>query len=346
MPIQREHGRLQLPPAERLPRVLGVQRVHRLGLPAVRAAVHRRHSGDAFAQAGQSPSSLVPRLGSRAPVRPASTGQRSRRVVGDDPNNPRDPDRGQTASLERSGSADGERTTITSEKRLRFVPSGLANEVLLDVVRAPARRSSRWSPIVEQAPVRRLRRRGRARRSRTATASLDAVEADPRGASPTAVSRTSGCSCRATVVRSLRRDARDQRRPARAALRAEPARLGPERASKRGSTSARSVAAAGPRQPLKGRPLRRALAVRAGHGRPAPPPSSRMAAARGGARLPSIVGISSDTVGWMCIARWIDGVGRLRVHDVEDRVDHLVAARSRGSRRRGSASSRRPRRSS
>ena len=53
-------------------------------------------------------------------------------VYGDDPNNPRDPDRGPNASP-----TDPDRPTVNNddekEKRLRFVPSGLANEILLDV---------------------------------------------------------------------------------------------------------------------------------------------------------------------------------------------------------------------
>jgi len=53
--------------------------------------------------------------------------------VGDDPNNPRDPDRGPNASPE-----DPDRPVTNDddqkETRLRFIPSGLANEILLDVV--------------------------------------------------------------------------------------------------------------------------------------------------------------------------------------------------------------------
>jgi hypothetical protein len=39
-------GRVQLPPAVRLPLVLGVQPVHGLGLPALRAAVHGGFAGE------------------------------------------------------------------------------------------------------------------------------------------------------------------------------------------------------------------------------------------------------------------------------------------------------------
>lgn len=53
-------------------------------------------------------------------------------VYGDDPNNPRDPDRGANASP-----TDPDRPTANNdaqkETRLRFVPSGLANEIFLDV---------------------------------------------------------------------------------------------------------------------------------------------------------------------------------------------------------------------
>ena len=55
-----------------------------------------------------------------------------KQTYGDDPNNPRDPDRGPNASP-----TDPDRPTTNDddqkETRLRFIPSGLANEVLLDV---------------------------------------------------------------------------------------------------------------------------------------------------------------------------------------------------------------------
>jgi hypothetical protein len=55
-----------------------------------------------------------------------------KQVYGDDPNNPRDPDRGPDASPN-----DPDRPVANDEDqketRLRFIPSGLANEVLLDV---------------------------------------------------------------------------------------------------------------------------------------------------------------------------------------------------------------------
>jgi len=55
-----------------------------------------------------------------------------KQVYGDDPNNPRDPDRGANASPDdpdRPVTNDDEQ----KENRLRFIPSGLANEVMLDV---------------------------------------------------------------------------------------------------------------------------------------------------------------------------------------------------------------------
>jgi len=56
-----------------------------------------------------------------------------KQVYGDDPNNPRDPDRGPNADP-----ADPDRPVTNDddqkETRLRFIPSGLANEILLDAV--------------------------------------------------------------------------------------------------------------------------------------------------------------------------------------------------------------------
>jgi hypothetical protein len=55
-----------------------------------------------------------------------------KQTYGDDPNNPRDPDRGPNASPD-----DPDRPVVNNddekETRLRFVPSGLGNEILLDV---------------------------------------------------------------------------------------------------------------------------------------------------------------------------------------------------------------------
>jgi hypothetical protein len=56
-----------------------------------------------------------------------------KQAQGDDPNNPRDPDRGPNASPD-----DPDRPVTNDddqkETRLRFIPSGLANEILLDAV--------------------------------------------------------------------------------------------------------------------------------------------------------------------------------------------------------------------
>jgi hypothetical protein len=69
-------------------------------------------------------------------------------AYGDDPNNPRDPDRGPNASPtdpDRGPNAsptDPDRPTTNDddqkETRLRFIPSGLANEIFLDVYERPA----------------------------------------------------------------------------------------------------------------------------------------------------------------------------------------------------------------
>ena len=75
-------------------------------------------------------SSVVPGSG------PAGTGPKGKKndptVVGDNPDNPRDPDR-----LLDTSPDDPDRGMVLNddhkEKRLRFIPSGLANEILLDV---------------------------------------------------------------------------------------------------------------------------------------------------------------------------------------------------------------------
>jgi hypothetical protein len=66
------------------------------------------------------------------PDGPGPAGGNDPRVAGDDPNNPRDPDRGHASSL-----ADEDRPMPPNEehaeRRLRFVPSGLAAEIFRDV---------------------------------------------------------------------------------------------------------------------------------------------------------------------------------------------------------------------
>jgi hypothetical protein len=83
-------------------------------------------------------SSVVPGSGpaGTGPAGPGPSGGKNGtndpREVGDDPDNPRDPDRGQESSIkdeDRPMPPDPEH----KEKRERFIPSGLANEILLDV---------------------------------------------------------------------------------------------------------------------------------------------------------------------------------------------------------------------
>jgi hypothetical protein len=96
--------------------------------------------GDTFAQGRVAfLSSVVPGSGpsGTGPKGPGPTGGNDPRVVGDDPNIPRDPDR-----LLDTSPADPDRGMVNNndhkEKRLRFVPSGLANEILLDVYARPS----------------------------------------------------------------------------------------------------------------------------------------------------------------------------------------------------------------
>jgi hypothetical protein len=79
-------------------------------------------------------SSVVPGSGpsGTGPQGPGPTGGNDPKVVGDDPNNPRDPDR-----LLDTSPDDPDRPMVNNpehkEKRLRFIPSGLAEEILRDV---------------------------------------------------------------------------------------------------------------------------------------------------------------------------------------------------------------------
>ena len=83
-------------------------------------------------------SSVVPGSGpaGTGPKGPGPTGGNDPRVVGDDPDNPRDPDR-----LLDTSPDDPDRPMVNNdehkERRLRFIPSGLANEILLDVYARP-----------------------------------------------------------------------------------------------------------------------------------------------------------------------------------------------------------------
>jgi hypothetical protein len=91
--------------------------------------------GDSFAQGKLAfLSSVVPGSGpaGTGPTGPGPTGGNDPTIVGDNPDNPRDPDRAPENSLEaldcpEAGDADH------LETRNRFIPSGLANEILLDV---------------------------------------------------------------------------------------------------------------------------------------------------------------------------------------------------------------------
>src|SRR6266571_4781151 len=108
--------------AERRPRLLGVQLHDELDPPAVRATLHRRHPG--HLRGGSGRGAAVHRAGS------GPHGVKNDPVLyGDNPNNkgvvqatgPRDPDKFDAED-------DSQR-----EFRQRFIPSGLANEIFLDV---------------------------------------------------------------------------------------------------------------------------------------------------------------------------------------------------------------------
>jgi len=134
--------------------------------------------GDAFAQGRVGfLSSIVPGSGpsGTGPTGPGPTGGNDPRVVGDDPDNPRDPDRLLNTSLS-DPDRPMENNDDHKEKRLRFVPSGLANEVLLDVY---VRRMS-FEPMVTD-PIMRLFDAYMAEVARVDSNGdgiLDAVEAD------------------------------------------------------------------------------------------------------------------------------------------------------------------------
>jgi hypothetical protein len=79
-------------------------------------------------------SSVVPGSGpaGTGPKGPGPTGGNDPKAYGDNPNNPRDPDRGQENSLD-DLDCPAAPNPEHSETRNRFIPSGLANEILLDV---------------------------------------------------------------------------------------------------------------------------------------------------------------------------------------------------------------------
>jgi hypothetical protein len=78
--------------------------------------------------------SVVPGSGpsGTGPSGPGPTGGNDPVVYGDNPNNPRDPDRGKESELT-DEACPQEPDEEHAETRLRFIPSALANEILLDV---------------------------------------------------------------------------------------------------------------------------------------------------------------------------------------------------------------------
>ena len=78
--------------------------------------------------------SVVPGSGpaGTGPTGPGPTGGNDPKLYGDSPNNPRDPDRGKTSELE-DADCPQPPNEDHAEERLRFIPSNLANEILLDV---------------------------------------------------------------------------------------------------------------------------------------------------------------------------------------------------------------------
>ncbi|HEY3205101.1 MAG TPA: hypothetical protein VGL03_15740, partial [Thermoanaerobaculia bacterium] len=90
--------------------------------------------GDSFAQGKVAfLSSVVPGSGpaGTGPTGPGPTGGNDPTIFGDNPNNPRDPDRAPENSLEDLDCPEAPNADHL-ETRNRFVPSGLANEILLD----------------------------------------------------------------------------------------------------------------------------------------------------------------------------------------------------------------------
>jgi len=78
--------------------------------------------------------SVVPGSGpaGTGPTGPGPTGGNDPKLYGDNPNNPRDPDRGKTSELT-DADCPQPPNEDHAEERLRFIPSNLANEILLDV---------------------------------------------------------------------------------------------------------------------------------------------------------------------------------------------------------------------
>ena len=256
VPLQLSHGRVQLPAAERLPLVLGVQRVHGLGLPALRAAVHRRLRRRVRAGPARVPVVGRSRLRSvrhrtdrtglhrRHTTRGSSATTRTIRAI-------------PTAARRQPRAIPTVRWCSNDEhkeKRLRFIPSGLANEILLDVYV----RVASFEPGVtdfrsaSSTPTRRRSRASTRRRQRRRHP--DRGRGRPRGRLRRRPVERSALPP-GDAVQPLRRDARDQRRPAGAALRAEPARLGAERHVHARVAVRRRVGHAGRRQPVSTQPF-------------------------------------------------------------------------------------------
>jgi hypothetical protein len=74
--------------------------------------------------------SVIPGSG---PAGVSNNEQPLKQMFGDDPNNPRDPDRGPNASPTDPDRPVANPSDDQKEKRLRFIPSGMGNEILLDV---------------------------------------------------------------------------------------------------------------------------------------------------------------------------------------------------------------------
>jgi hypothetical protein len=92
--------------------------------------------GDEFAQRKLGfLTSIVPGSGpsGTGPDGPGFTGGNDPILFGDNPNLPRDPDRVFDLESEDEGGGESEEAEAQKETRLRFIPSGLANEILLDV---------------------------------------------------------------------------------------------------------------------------------------------------------------------------------------------------------------------
>ena len=209
-----QHGRVQLPAAERLPQLLGVQLPTNWVHPLYELPFTGGFPDDFGRHPGRAAATARSAGGSRscpAPGRWASTTIRG--IYGDNPNRPRDPDLF-------DAEIDAQR-----EFRQRFIPSGIANEILLDVYE----RLASFMPHehdLDQAAVRRL-----AEEVRRIDTNDDGIISAAEGDIDTG---SDGFSDNTRLflpgdLQPVRGHARDQRRAAGAALRPEPARLGAAR---------------------------------------------------------------------------------------------------------------------